>query len=650
MTTALHNAIRSGLESAIPGALTVSQWAAQYRVISPERVANPANAGRWRNEKTPYLVEIMDAVHDPAVNEVGFLKSSQVAGSESAANIIGYFSHIDPSTILYVAETEPKAEAFSNELIDPMIRDTEVLRNIYGDPKSRDKSNTTKVKKFRGGSLFIGWATSASSLSSRPVRIVILDECDAYPSTNEGDPIKLAEARTKTAGDQRKIIYITTPRDRDSSRMLVIWENSTQEKYFVPCPDCDGFQVLAWSNVKWEDDPLDAYYICEHCGVIIEHEAKFEMLARGQWRSTNPEYSGNRRFFWINEIYSPFTTWGDMAAAFLEAKEDFTKHRDNSALQVFINTRLAEWWEDKGEQIDYGDLSWHREEYDAQVPDGVLMLTAGVDIQKDRIEVEIVGWGRDNESWSIGYFVIYGEPGNDAAPGAEPDRNPTLPAVWNELRDILDDEYESALGMFKIARVCIDTGYLSDYAYKFCRKNQGRGWYPVKSSATAWVPAIYKKSKNRMGGTMFSIGADTIKDEIFGLLQVEDRGPGYCHFPATDFYNDTYFQQLCSERKITKNIAGVETKKYIKVKPSGEFKHGKSGEIIEARSRNEALDCRVYATAARCINPPNYKRLQENLEQIAKNYENNGENPTKNVNIPPIQRKRREIVMLNKRF
>lgn len=601
MNQVLDKIFKTGLQAAIPeGELTISKWAAQYRFVSLDRVADPALAGRWKNETTPYLVGIMDAVTQPDVNEILFLKSSQVGGSETINNILGYYIHIDPATIQYICENEGKARAWSVESFAPMIRDTPVLSQIFGEARERDSSNMIEAKAFRGGHFALGWATSPATLSSRPRRVICTDETDAFESTKEGDPVKLAEARTKTAGAQRKIIHVTTPRDKETSRVFPMWEESTQERYFVPCLGCDAFQHLAWKQIHWDKgDAAGAAYACEHCGLLIDNDSKTEMLRRGEWRATNPDYVGNRRAFWINELYSPFTTWGEMATAWLEAK----KHQDT--LKVFINTRLAEFWEDRAGAMEFADLTFHQEEYEAEIPPGVLVLTAGVDVQDDRLEIEIVGWGVDLESWSIDYKIIEGSPG--------------LVDVWDSLSDYLLTEFYDAGGRaFKIRAACVDSGgHHTEQVYKFCKANAGRRWIAIKGSNQASQPIAPKEFKivGRNKTRLYHVGTDTAKDEIFAYLKktsdiirqlndpnfepdadAEFDAGGYCHFPNR--YTETYFKQLCAEKKITKYTSGAARKVYEKVSLS---------------ARNEALDCRVYATAARVILNPSFEKLSRNL-------------------------------------
>jgi Bacteriophage tail assembly protein len=635
----VHTAIKAGLESGIPeGSLTVSRWAETYRVVSLDRVANPSLAGKWKNSVTPYLPEIMDAIHSPDVREILLIKSAQIAGTEAICNIIGYKIHIDPTKMIYCAETEGKARAWKVEAFDPMVRDTPILSDgRVSSTKSRSAENTSTRVIFRNGMLHIAWATSPSELSSRAAQIIFLDEEDAYQPTNEGSPTDLAQARMKTAGDLARLVRVTTPRTKEISPTYIAWLNSTQEKYFVPCPHCGTFQVLQWraenGGVVWdEDDYENAYYVCEQ-GCMIVHDEKKDMLSRGEWRVTNPEYVGHRRSFWINEIYSPFTTWGDMALGWIEANQAWKQHKDKSKLQVFLNTRLAEWWEDLGERIDYQDLGDHVEVYDAEVPSGVLVLTAAADVQGDRIECEVQGFGRDNESWRIAYFVLYG--------------NPALPDIWEDLYDILDAEYESANGVMKIKCACIDSGgHHSKEVYQFCKNNAGRRWYAIKGASTAGNPIVSKpRRNNKQGVRLFIVGTDTAKDTIFANLQVDERGPGYCHFPAEPYqgeqYDTKYFQMLCSEKKILHYPSGLPKYKYVKINPKGD----------EAQSaRNEALDIAVYNLAALAILNPNYKALAKRLHNLPEKGENKGAISQNNDNIPPIKRKRREVVMVNKRF
>lgn len=566
--------------------LTVSAWAAAYRRLPAERADE---SGRWRNEVVPYLVEPMDCVTKPGVREIVLVKSAQVGGSEFLNNVIGYFAHVEPAPILYVAENKDKAEDWSKESLAPTIRDTPVLAALFGDPRTRDSGNTIEGKFFPGGHLAIAWATSPATLSSRPRRVVLMDERDAFEPTVEGDPAKLAEKRATTFRERKIIIKVSTPRNRldpepgssaDAPRYTPIeleYENSDKRRYFVPCPHCGTYQALVWPRVQWDEDPAGAYYVCES-GCLIEHEHKAEMLARGEWRAEKPFHG--RAGFHIWEGYSPFVSWGEMALNWIEAK------KSRATFKTFVNTSLAEGWEDTVDQASVSDLAARREEYEADVPRGVLVITAGVDVQGDRLEVELVGWGHDGESWSLDYQVIVGDPAQAL--------------VWNELRELLTAPLLDAEGReFHVAAAGIDSGgHHTQEVYRFCRENAGRRFWAVKGSNTPGQPLAPNKPtlQGRPPVRLYRVGTETAKDTIAANLLVAEPGPGYCHFPTRR--GEEYFKQLRSERPTVR--AGV--RRWEKVRPS---------------ARNEALDVRVYATAAREILRPNYRALAKRIDETA---------------------------------
>jgi phage terminase large subunit GpA-like protein len=580
MTRSVSEVFATALAVAIPkGGLSISEWAETYRYVSPMRSARP---GRWSNDVIPFGRGIMDAVTQPDVRKVVFMKSSQVGGTELLINILCYYIMMDPSLMLYIAEIEDKARAWTNEAFDPTIAESPAIREcFFGLPTDRNTDNNQRIKRFRGGQLTIGWASSPAQLSSRPARIVAFDEVDAFEPTAEGDAIALATARTKTFGSNAKIILVSSPRNRDTSIIEREYMAGDQREYHVPCPHCDELQVLKWANVHWDDpDDEEAYYVCDICGAQIDHDEKAGMLARGTWIAKS-DFHGTASFR-INEIYSPFTTWGDMKRNFLMAKRGGVE-----TLRVFVNTSLGETWAAE-QKIEYADLQIAREEYEAEVPDGVLVLTAAVDVQGDRLECEIVGWGRGHESWSIDYSIIEG--------------SPALPDVWDRLSDYLTTPRMGRAHSFVPAAVCIDSGgHHTQQVYRFCKANSGRKWFPVKGSSTPSAPLI---SKPKWVGQnpkvrLYLVGTNAAKDEIFEFLRVAEPGmPGFCHFPADDRYDDAYLRQLCAEKKVPRFRAGREVWVYEKVSPS---------------ARNEALDLRVYNTAARAILNPNYDKIAERL-------------------------------------
>jgi phage terminase large subunit GpA-like protein len=584
-----------GIRAAIPeNRLTVRQWADTYRYVSSERSALP---GKWSTSVVPYLAEPMECVSRDDCQEIIFVASSQVGKTEFCNNVIGYYMHADPSPILYIAETEDKARAWSTECLAPMIRDTEALRQIVSDARERDSQNTITGKSYPGGRLSLAWSTSPSTLSSRPERVVIQDERDAYKPTKEGDPSKLADKRAVTFRKRKKLIKVSSPRDRleppvgsppDYLRLSPIeweYELSDKRKFYVPCPECGEYQVLSWKRLRWDEDPAEAYYVCES-GCVIEHDSKAEMLAAGEWRAEK-EFRG-RAGFWINELYSPFSTWGEMAAAFLEAKKNV------ASLKVFVNTSLAEGWDSYHAEIEVADLSDRAEEFGEMLPDDVLLLVAGVDVQGDRLECEVVGVGLDEETWSVGYHVLEGDP--------------SRPFVWEELKTLLlreysyevpmvaNSEYDGATSIqsMKVLAACVDSGgHHTEHVYRFARANRGRRWYAVKGANTPGKPIVSRPTlQGKPPVKLFTVGTETAKDILAARLALTEPGPGFCHFPTDR--PESYFKQLRSERPVTRMTKGVAVRRWEKVKPG---------------VRNEALDCRVYAMAALGILRPNLEKF-----------------------------------------
>lgn len=607
-------AVRTGIELAIPHEMSTPEWAETYRVVD-----RGARKGRWSNDTVPFLTDIMAAADDPLVREIIFMKSSQVGGSEVINNILGKRIHQNPTEIIYCAEKEDKATAWTQESFDSMVRATPELRRLISN---RPEENNQKYKGFAGGGLYIVWATSPAELSSRPAQIIFFDEKAAYKPTKEGDAVKLGEARTKTYDGEELIVKISTPRRCDCSSGETCgdishdFERGDQCEFFVPCPHCNEFQTLKFGGkdvaygLKWEPDaPESPFYICEFCTAMIEEFDREDMLAKGHWLGMQP-FNGVRSFK-ISQISSPFVSWGRMVIDFLEAKKSAQK------LEVYTNTVLGETWKPV-ELIEYEDLSWNLDIYPAAVPPGVLVLTAGVDVQKDRIECEVVGWGRDHESWSIDYKVFHGSPGIEISEQFDTsDDTEPLSSVWNDLADFLQGSFEGVGGQaFRIQCVGVDSGYLATTVYKFCKRYESRRWFAVKGMSDPFKPMLSKPTLSGRNPKvrLFPIGTNAAKDDIFAALKVDRPGPGYCHFPDRMPYSeDAHMKQLCSERMVTHVRGGRSYRVYEKVGVS---------------VRNEALDVRVYATAARAILNPNY-------EAIAKRRFQHGE---------PVERPEAEVV------
>jgi len=520
----------------------------------------------WRTDFAPYQRAIMDACSDPAVREVVFMKSAQVGWTEILNNVIGYHIDQDASPILLMQPTLDMAEAWSKDRLAPMIRDTPALSGKIADPKSRDSGNTLLHKQFSGGHLTVVGANAPSGLASRPIRILLCDEVDRFPASagTEGDPIDLARKRTTTFWN-RKVLMGSTPTVKGASRIEAAFEQSDMGYYFVPCPHCEEFQRLLWSQLKWDDGkPETARYVCASCGTLLDDNEKTIMVRRGEWRATK-DFDGIRGFH-MSELYSPWVSWPDLATAFLRAK------KLPETLKTWINTALGETWEEDGSTVDPESLLSRREPYGPdQVPQGVLAITMGGDVQADRVEMQLLGWGADEECWILEQHVIRGDPDK--------------PEIWKDVDNYLKSSYETEDGRtLPIEAAAIDSGGLSTqsvYQYVVARK-RWRIW-AVKGMAgagrLAW-PKAASKTKSR--AMVFILGVDTIKSLLYGrIAKVAEPGPGYLHLPATA--NDEFCRQLTSERAL---------KKYVRGRPSIVWEPRSSG------IKQEAQDCWVYGYAA----------------------------------------------------
>lgn len=521
----------------------------------------------WRTSRAPYQRGIMDAITDETIKEVWIQKSAQVGWTEILNNVIGYHVHQDPAPMLLVQPTLEMAESWSKDRFAPMVRDTNVLAERIADPKARDSGNTLLHKKFTGGHLTVAGANSPSGLASRPIRIVLFDEVDRYPASagTEGDPISLGRKRTATFWS-RKVLAGSTPTIKGSSRIEAGFESGDQRFYYVPCTHCGEFQRLVWSQVKWpEGQPELAEYVCVACGVTLNEADKAEMLQAGEWRGTK-QFTGIASFH-ISELYSPWSTWAEMAVAFLQAK------RFPETLQTWINTALGETYEERGEQVESVGLAQRREPYTvASIPQQVLMLTAGVDVQDDRLEVTVVGFGKDEETWVIDHAVLRGDPGSHS--------------LWDDLDGYIARKREIEDGRTLVLEaVAIDSGgHFTQQVYGYCAKRKARRIWAIKG-AGGFGRLIWPKSAGRAGKTsaqVFIVGVDTAKDVLYGRMKrITQPGAGYIHFPVS--VDEVYFDQLTAEVLVYRMAQGRRMRSY-KPRSSG--------------SRTEALDCLVYAYAA----------------------------------------------------
>ncbi|KMT22997.1 bacteriophage tail assembly protein [Clostridium cylindrosporum DSM 605] len=555
-----------------PPVLTISEWADNYRMLSSEA---SAEAGRWRTDRAPYQRGMMDAISDNSVETVVIKSSAQVGKSEILLNTIGYYIDYDPSPILLLQPTVDGAKDFSKDRIATMVRDTPAITEKVSDSKAKDSNNTILHKIFPGGHLTLVGANSPAGLASRPIRVLLADEVDRYPVSagSEGDPLALAEKRTKTFWNKKKV-YVSTPTERGVSRIEFEFEDSTQEEWCLPCPCCGRYQPLVWAQIKFDDVTMECKFCKER---FKEHEWKAQ---EGKWVVGNPNASESKRGFHINALASPWERWDTIIKEFKIAKKDKEK------LKTWVNTTLGESWEDdEGESTDENTLIKRRETYNAELPEDVLVLTAGVDVQDNRLELEVVGWGVDKENWGIEYKTFYGDLGQSA--------------IWNQLDEyLMKDLYFNDGSSLKISCICIDSGgHYTDEVYKFTKGKEHRRIFAIKGYGGD-KPFIGKPSRNnRYKVALFPIGVDLGKENIFLRLKTEFEGPGYSHFPTETEkgYDEVYFKGLCSEKRVLTHTKGVSSFKWIK----------KSGR------RNEPLDVRNYANAAYEILNPNVDMLQK---------------------------------------
>lgn len=555
-----------------PPALTLSEWADKYRMLSAESSAEP---GRWHTDKAPYQREIMDAIGDPHVRKVVIMSAAQIGKTDAfILNTIGYYMDYAPAPMLVMQPTLDMGQAFSKDRLAPMLRDTPELRDKV-DTKSRYSGNTILKKNFPGGHITIVGANSASGLASRPIKVLLADEVDRYPPSagTEGDPLSLAQKRQTTFWDKKTVI-VSTPVIKGDSRIETEYNQSTREEWHVPCPVCGHYQPLMWGGVKFNKDDLSApvEYVCERCGVISgEYEWK-KAGQRGKFVAENP--SAEARGFHLNTLASTFCGWSEIVEKFMIANKQLEQGNPED-MKVWVNTELGETWEEQGEQIENGDLLSRREVYEAEVPDDVLVLTAGVDTQDDRFEVEVVGWGEGKESWGIRYQKIYGDLLKEQ--------------VWNDLDAFLQSSFYKKDGTeMRILASCVDSGgHHPDAVYSFCKERFHRRVFAIKGKGGAEVPYIRNPStNNRVKAPLFIIGVDTGKALLYQRLRHGKKGPNYCHFPMTEEagYDEQYFRGLTSEKLVKRFRKGRMTTMWVLKEKN--FK------------RNEPLDLRNYATAA----------------------------------------------------
>lgn len=574
-----------------PPRLSLSTWAEKHFILSSETAAEP---GRWRTY--PFQREIMNSFSDPSVTQVTLQKSARVGYTLMLSTAIGYYMACDPTSILVCQPTCDDAKGFSRETISPMLRDVPVLsRLVFRDFEERgkgpkDPSATLTHKAFPGGILSLIGANSGTGFRRVLRRVVMFDEVDAYPPSagSEGDQIELGKKRAETFHN-RKIIAGSTPLVAGTSRIEEMFLEGDQRRYHVPCPHCGHMDFLAFSEksgrghvMRWPDDqPELACFECRGNGCVIEHKDKRWMVERGEWRPDNPGAAGHRSYhLWSAISYSPNATWGQIADRFLKAKRGGPEK-----LRTFVNTELGETWQERGDAPDWERLYQRRETYAiGTVPHAaIVVLTCGVDVQKDRFVYEVVGWSPSKESWSI-----------DAG---ELDGDTALDSSWDVLDELLGRTYTTAAGVaMPISMLAIDSSAFTQPVYDWARRHplsqviaiKGVGGARALIGAASPVDINFRGKRLTRGYRMWPVGVDIAKSELYGWLRLVhtegDPPPGYCHFPEHD---PEFFKQLTAEHLVT--VTNKRT-----------HRRSLEWQVIPNRE-NHALDCRVYARAAAAV-------------------------------------------------
>lgn len=558
-----------------PPDLTLSEWADRYRYLSQEFASEP---GRWHTDRAPYQREPMDAITDIRTKKVVVMFAAQMGKTQSVLlNAIGYYMHYDPCPIMMLEPTVEMAETVSKNFLSPMLRDTPVLSEITSH-KSRDKNNTILEKQFPGGYIALQGANSPAALASRPIRDLFADEVDRYPASAglEGDPLSLAEKRL-TAFWNYKVVVTSTPTIRGMSRIETEYEHSTKEVWNIPCPKCGKYQPLTWDKIKFDKEAFrqgtntEIQMECEHCRLKIAEYEWRATFRKGKYIAEFPKRKV--RGFFINALSSPFLGWDTIVDEFLKASEE-AKAGNREPLKTWTNTRMAQTWDEEGVQLDEQELMSRAEHYGAEVPDGVIALTCGVDTQDNRFEYEIVGWGMGKESWGIEKGEIYGDL--------------KRPDVWKRLDETLLRTFTKRDGTaMTLTAVCIDSGgHYANEVYRFCLPRWERNVWAIKGSNQGMdVPFISNPTKsNRVKVPLFTLGVDTGKVLIYDRLKLETPGPGYCHFPEGRGYDENYYKGLTAEKRIITYKKGRAVTAWVL--KSSSFR------------RNEPLDIRNYAMAA----------------------------------------------------
>ena len=579
--------------------MSISEWAEENMILP----AGSNEPGKFRVKNMPFQKEILDAIADPQIIDVSIMSSAQVGKTTILLCGIGYYIDYEPSTQLLVLPTLNLSKIFSKTRFDSMLEDVKVLNEKMGPSKARDADNTLLYKSYPGGHIVLAGANSPSSLSSMPLRIIWMDEIDRFPDSagDEGNPVYLAEKRSTSFWNE-KHIKMSTPTRAGESKIKAEFESGTMEEWCVECPCCGTWQPYEFDRVEFKTITME----CVECGEKISEKDWKE--SNHKWVAAHPERKSHRSFH-LNELASPFSSWGKMIETYKKAYERMKKYHDPNDMITFVNTALGKTWDNTDvdeSSVTVEVLKSRAEIYRADIPDGVLMLTAAVDVQTDHFEVEIRGWAREYQSWGIYKTEIYGEIEKKE--------------VWEELEEYLGQDFHFENGTsLSVAATAIDTGGdHTNAVYKWLKKmqQQKKNVYGVKgyTGSAEGIPLIYKESKGQIKEKLkngkevvvdetkiYILGVNSGKEDIINRLEIDKPGEGYSHFPANAGrgYTDEYYEGLLlAEKRVFKKVRGVY--KYTWVKKNG--------------VRNEPLDLFNYGYAACKIRRPAWNVLEKKLD------------------------------------
>ncbi len=549
--------------------MTVSEWADNFRVLPSESSSEP---GQYRTERMPYLEEIAYELSPQSpTTEITVIKGTQLGFTELGNNMLFCYADLYPCPMLQILPTEAAVRTHSSDKLWSSIKASPRLRNTFREKKTKDGSSITSLV-FKGGSIQLGWSNSAATFASMSRRVVICDDVDRWPAEIEGgDPLDLAKNRTESFTYNKKIYNNSSPAKKHSSKILPKYETSSQALYTMKCPHCNGDVVFEKDSFKFtydEDYQLtsDVIFVCSNNGCIIEEHQKYEMMkkengARYVHKFPEREHKGYR----VPSYYSPFAKWNELFQSFLDARKEQKQKKDNTKMAGWTNTKDANVWEEKIEKLDVKEFLNRHEDYVADVPSGAYILTAGVDTQDDRLECEVVGWGKYGESWSIGKFILEGDP--------------KYQRVWEKLDKILQSTFRHESGIdMKIMGMGVDSGgHRTEFVYAYCKPRIEQNVFCLKGDNAVETPILKISSSKASKGAfrLYMIGVNSAKDVVYGHLTTKEVGAGYMHFPRKPEYNEEHFKQL-----------------------TGEKKDKTTGRWSKFRTRNEALDIRVYSMAA----------------------------------------------------